>query len=99
MAITPNFPGVCRRGTSTLLQRALVCAASRMRLNLIRWTPDDVDVAAVRLPAEIAGSEMLVGIGQAAIMLFLGGINGRFRLGIAALPEDFFILVTLLVCR
>jgi len=70
-----------------------------MRFDLIRRPPNDVNVAAVGFPTGNAGSEMLVGVGKAAIMFFPDRVDERFRVGIAALPEDFFILVTLLVGR
>ena len=42
-----------------------------MRLDFVRRAEHDVDAAAVGLPARNAGGEMLVGVGDAPVVLFL----------------------------
>jgi len=49
----------------------VVGAPGGMGVDFIGWTPDDVNTAAIRLPANDAGREVFVSIGKAAIMLFL----------------------------
>src|SRR5439155_23266248 len=68
-----------------------------MRLDLIRRAKGNVHAAAVGLPSGDAGGEMLVGISDAAVVLFfvfvLFGVGG----GIAAQPELLDELVALFV--
>src|SRR5260370_8927591 len=68
-----------------------------MGLNLIGGTPDNVNAVTVRFPAGDAGSKMLIGIGQAAIVFFANGIDWGFRFGIAIAPENFLKLLALLL--
>src|SRR5580658_618670 len=68
-----------------------------MRLNLIGCAPDDVDTAAISFPSRKAGAEMLVGVGDAAIMLFLVFVLGSVGRWVAAQPEVFDELITLFV--
>lgn len=97
VAIAPLLPSVANGIPSTLLKGTLVSAASGMRVDLVGWTPDDIDAATVGFPARNAGSEVFVGVGQAAIVLFSEGVGGRFRVGIAVVPENFDELLALLV--
>src|SRR6516225_1012483 len=64
-------------------------ASRRMRFNFVRRSPQNVYVTAIRLPAGHAGSEMLVGISEPSIVLFLVGIIRRFGFRIAPTPENF----------
>src|ERR1700674_4028347 len=98
-AIPPYLPGVGGSRTASLLEWMVVGAASRMRLDFIRWTPDDVHAAAVGFPARNARKEALVSVGKAAVVLFLEYVGGRFRFGITSVPEDFNELLALFVCR
>ena len=68
-----------------------------MAVDLVRRSPHDVDLAAVGLPAGNAGSEVLVGVGNAAVVLFLKCVFGRIGIGIAPLPERLDKLLPFLV--
>lgn len=98
VTIPPQFPRIRGRRATTLLEGTIVGAAGGMRLNFVGRTPEDIDVAAIGLPAGNAGGEALVSISQAAIVLFFVGVDGRFRIGIAAVPEALDELLALFVC-
>ena len=68
-----------------------------MRINLIRLAIDDVDAAAIGSPAGNARREVLVGVSDALVVLFLVFVLFGVRRGIAALPEGFNEVVALLV--
>src|SRR5437660_2670613 len=58
-----------------------------MGFGLVGFAPHDIDTAAIGFPSGYAGSEMLVGVGDAlviflAILVFVG-----VRIGIAAPPK------------
>src|ERR1700678_3556373 len=59
-----------------------------MRLNLVGLAVHDVDPAPVRPPARNAGGEMLVGIGNALVVLFFVFVLFCVWRGIATLPES-----------
>src|SRR5262249_18749708 len=56
-----------------------------MRIDFVRRSPNDVDAAAVGLPAGNARGKMLVGVGDAAVVLFFEIVLGQ--IGIAAAPQ------------
>jgi len=58
-----------------------------MRLDRIRLAEGNVDVSAVSLPSGLAGSIVLVRIGDAAVMLFAELVFRGIGIGIAAQPE------------
>ena len=60
-----------------------------MLLALIRWSEGDVDASAVGLPSGDAGGVTLVGVGNAAVMLFFELVLFGVGRGIAAQPELF----------
>ena len=68
-----------------------------MRINFIRLAIDDVDAAAIGSPAGNARREVLVGVSDALVVLFLIFVLFGVRRGIAALPEGFDEVVALLV--
>src|SRR5271169_3465849 len=70
-----------------------------MGLNLIRRTEDNVDPAAVALPTRDAGRVVLVGIGDAPVVLFFKLVLFSVGCGIATLPESLDELVALFVVR
>jgi hypothetical protein len=70
-----------------------------MGVNLIRRSKHDVHAAAIRLPTRHAGGKMLVGISDAAIVLFLELVFFGVGCGIAALPEGLNELVAFFVVR
>src|SRR5215472_15341675 len=63
MAIAPHLPGKRRCGTTPLFRGTLVCAPGGLGVDFIGWTTDDVDTAAISLPANDAGREVFVSIG------------------------------------
>ncbi len=99
VAIAPVFKGEGRGLAAAFFHGAFVGAARGMRLDFIGLAVHDVDAAAIGLPAGHAGGEMLVGVGDALVVLFLifvlFGVGG----GIAALPEGFNEVVALFVVR
>src|SRR5437879_5524888 len=68
-----------------------------MRFNLIGLAVHDVNAAAVAFPARDAGGKMLVGVGDAGVVLFLVlvlfGVGSR----VATLPEGLDELVAFFV--
>ena len=68
-----------------------------MRVDIVRLAERDIHVAAIRLPARLAGGKMLVRVSDAPVMLFAEFVLGRIRIRIAALPERFDERVALLV--
>ena len=97
IAITPILVRIGGGGAAALLLRTIVGAAGGMRLDLVGGAPHDVNAAAIGLPAWNAGSEMLVGISDAAIVLFLVLVFRSVGSGIATQPELLDELVALLV--
>ena len=75
----------------------LVAAAGGMRLDFVGRAEGDVDAAAVGLPAGNARGEALVGVGDAAVVLFLELVLGGVRRGVAAQPELLDELLALFV--
>ena len=68
-----------------------------MDFDLISRAPHDVDASAIGLPARNAGGEVLVGIGDAAVVLFLVFVLRSVGRRVAAQPELLDELVALLV--
>src|SRR5467141_1310013 len=58
-----------------------------MRFDLIGGAPHDVHAAAIGLPAGNSGSEVLIGVRYAAIMLFLEIVVREIGIGAAAQPK------------
>ncbi len=58
-----------------------------MRVDAVRFAVSDIHVTAIGLPSRLASSEMLVRIGDAAIVLFAELILRRVGIRIAAQPE------------
>ncbi len=97
ITIPPGFPRIGRRRTSTFIHRTVVGATGRVRFDFVGLAPNNVDAAAIRSPARYARSKMFVGIGDAAIVLFLEIVVGQIRIGAAAQPERFDKLLALFV--
>ena len=98
MAIAPELPVVSRRRAAALPHRAIVGSASRMRIDFVRRTPDDVNVAAISFPTGDAGGEVFVGVDDAAVVFFLEFVDGGVGIGIVVLPENFNELFALFIC-
>jgi putative intracellular protease/amidase len=58
-----------------------------VRFDRVRLAERDIDVAAVGLPARLAGGKVLVGVCDAPVVLFAELVLRRIRIGIAAQPE------------
>ena len=71
IAIAPVFEWIGGGFAAAFIRRTLVGAAGGMRLDFVRRAPHDVNPAAIGFPAGNARGVMLVGIGDAAIVLFL----------------------------
>src|SRR5246127_3275347 len=97
VAVAPLLKGEGRSFSAAFFHGALVGAAGGMRLDFVGLAENDVDAAAVRLPAWDTGGEVLVGVSDALVVLFL--IFVLFGVGrrIAALPEGFDEVVALFV--
>src|SRR5256712_4973552 len=67
--VPPIFERIGGSRPSSLLHRPLICATRGMRLNLIRRPVDYIDSAAVAFPAGDTGGEVLVGVGDAPVIL------------------------------
>src|SRR6266446_5013337 len=97
VTVAPLLERVGRSGSAAFLNRTLVGAAGRVRLGLVGRAVLDVDHAAVGLPSGNSGSEPLVGIGDAAVMLFAILVLFGIGSGVAAEPELLNELLSLLV--
>ena len=87
ISVVPGFKG--KRGciAAALIRRPLVVAARGVGFSRIRRTPGYVDAPAVGLPARLAGGIVLVGIGDATVVLFAKFVLRRVRIGVAPQPE------------
>src|SRR5713226_2116059 len=70
-----------------------------MSLDLVGFSPGDVDAAAISFPARDAGSVMLVSIGDALVVFLAEFVFVGVRIGIAAAPELFDKALPLVVSR
>src|SRR5579884_771357 len=68
-----------------------------MRFDFIRRTEGDIDAAAIGLPTRNTRRVMLVGVSDAAVVLFLVFVLFGVRRGIAPQPELFDELLAFLV--
>ena len=98
----PVVPGLKRKGRClppALFHGPLIATAGGVRVDAVRLAIGDVHVAAIGLPARLACCEMLVGVGDAAVVLFLELVLGRVGIRIAAQPEVLDEGLTLLIVR
>ena len=87
IAVVPVFEGECGSFSAALVRGTLVVPSGRMLVYAVGRPPHDVDPAAVGFPPGQSCGKMLVGVRDAAIMLFLERVLGRIGIGIAPLPE------------
>src|SRR3989442_15085744 len=99
VAIAPLLPGIRACGAAAFFHRPVVRPAGRMGIYFIGRAPDDVHAAAVRFPTGDAGSVMLVGISNAAIVLLFEIVIREVRIAAAAQPKLFNELLALFVRR
>ena len=97
VAVAPLFKCVGRGLAASFRSGTLIIAAGRVGFDLIGLSPDDVDPSAIGAPSGNTRSEPLVGVRDAAIVLFLELVLDRVRSGVAALPERLDELLALLV--
>src|SRR5262245_26286318 len=97
VAIPPDFEGIGRRRATAFPGGAVVAAARWVRFDLIGLAEHDVDAPAVGLPSGDAAGVMLVGVGDALVILFAVFVNVCVRIGIASVPEPFDELLALVV--
>jgi hypothetical protein len=88
VAIVPGLEGKCGGGAPAFFGSPFIEAAGGMGFNVVSWPESDVDVPAVGLPSRLAGRKMLVGVGDAPVMLFPVLVLWRIRVGVPALPES-----------
>src|SRR5262249_51698886 len=84
VAIPPYFEGIGRRRAAAFPGGAVVAAARGVRFDLIRLAEHDIDAPAVGLPPGDAAGVMLVGVGDALVMLFAVFVDVGVGVGIAA---------------
>ena len=99
VAIAPGFKREGGSLAATFFHGALVGSAGGMGFDFIRLAIHDVHAAAIGLPAGDAGSEMLVGVGDALVVLFFVFVLFSVGRGITTLPESFDEIVALFVVR
>src|SRR5581483_8510569 len=99
VAISPIFEGEGRGLAAAFVHGALVSAAGGMGFDFVGLSKDDVNTAAIGFPSWDASCKVLVGVGDALVVLFL--ILVLFGVGrrVAALPERFDEVVALFVIR
>ena len=97
VVVGPIFVSVGLRLTAAEVQRPVTVLALGVAFERIRLAIHDVDAAAVGSPAWHTRRKMLVGVGDAAIVLFLYGVVDRIGVGIAPLPELLDKLLALFV--
>ena len=87
IAVMPDLKREGRGAAAAFFLGPFVVAAGGMGINIVRLAEGNVDVAAIGLPSRLAGRKMLVGIGDAPVVLFAVLVFGRIRVGVAAQPE------------
>ena len=87
IAVVPDLKREGRGLAAAFFHGPLVAAAGGVRVDRVRLAEGDIDVAAIRLPARLAGGKVLVGIGDAPVVLFAEFVLRRIRIGVAAQPE------------
>ena len=97
VAVMPDLKREGRRGTAALFDRALVGAATGMRVDAVRLAVCDVDVSAIRSPAGLASGKVLVRVSNAGIVLLAKFIVRRLGIWIAPKPEVLNELLTFFV--
>ena len=99
VAIAPVFKRKSRSLAAALFHGALVGSAGGMRIDFIGLAENDVHASAIGFPARNARREMLVGVGDALVVLFFIFVLFGVGSGIAALPEGLDKIVAFLVVR
>src|SRR5215471_10446167 len=99
VAIAPLLEGKGGGGAAALFHGALVGTTGGMGLDFVGLAEDDIDAAAIGSPAGDACCVMLIGIGDALVVLFLKFVLFGVGRGIAALPESFNEVIALFVVR
>src|SRR5208282_22770 len=99
VAVAPIFVRIRRSGPAALIHGPVPVSAGRMGIHFVRGAPHDVDLAPVGFPTRDAGSVVLVGVGDAAIVFLFEGVFRRIGVGITALPERLDELLAFFVCR
>src|ERR1043165_8423429 len=97
VAVAPLFARERRRRAAAFLGRPFVAAAAGMRFLFVGRTVRNVHAAAVGLPTGDARREILIGVGDAAVVLFLELVFHRVRGGVAAQPEVLDELLALFI--
>src|SRR5215510_13000654 len=97
VAIPPDFKGISRRRATAFPGWPVIAAARRVRFNLIGLAEHDIDAPAVGLPSGDAAGVMLVGVGDALVILFAVFVDVSVGVWIAAVPEPFDELLALVV--
>ncbi len=93
----PALKGKGGGAAAALFNGSLVGAATRMGVDGVRLAESDIDVAAVRFPARLAGRKVLIGILDAGIVLVAELVVGRLGVRVAPKPKVFDELLTLFV--
>ena len=99
VAVTPSLERIGGRLAATLFHRTIIGTAGRMGFDFVRRPVHDVDASTVGAPSRPASREVLVGVGNAPVMLFLELVLFGVRSGIAPLPELLDKCIALFVIR
>ena len=97
IAVSPLLKGIGRRLAATFFGGALIGAAGGMRFDLVGWPVHDVNAAAIGFPSRDARRIVVVGIGDAAVVLFLEFVLDGIGRRIPPQPELLDELLTLFV--
>src|ERR1017187_3303752 len=89
VAVAPGLERKSLALAAALILRELIRSTGRVGFDFIRWAVNDVRPAAIGFPAGDAGSEALIGVGDAAVVLFFEFILFGIRSWITAQPELF----------
>src|SRR5580700_1279852 len=81
----PSFPWIGGGRAPAFFHRPIVGTARGVGIYLICWTPHDVHATTVRFPARNPGGKVLVGVSDAAVVLFFKIVVRK--IGIAAAPQ------------
>ena len=95
--VGPLLERICRSLAAALFLGPFVRASGRMRFDLVGRSPDDVDPAAICLPSGYSRSEMLVRVGDPAVMFLFEFVLRRVGRRIATQPELLDELLAFLV--
>ena len=97
MPIAPDLKRISRSLSAALGRGAFISTAGRMRVDLIGWAEAYIDTAPIGSPSGNAGSEVLIRVCDAAVMLLFVFVLCRLGSRVATKPELFDELLPLFI--